>query len=161
MMGEFINKVKNIKGIGLIAIGVIAGIVLIIIGSMNSKQPDLKPAEEPLINLSETYTEKLEIKLRELIESIDGVSNAKVMLTLDSGSEYIYAQNNSENKREYVIISEADKSETLTLVKEINPKIRGVVVVCQGGNNPVVQSQIINLLSTLFNLPSNRVYVTG
>lgn len=161
MMGEFINKIKNIKGIGLIAIGVIAGIVLIIIGSMNSKQPDLKPAEEPLINLSETYTEKLEIKLRELIESIDGVSNAKVMLTLDSGSEYIYAQNNSENKREYVIISEADKSETLTLVKEINPKIRGVVVVCQGGNNPVVQSQIINLLSTLFNLPSNRVYVTG
>lgn len=161
MMGEFINKIKNIKGIGLIAIGIMAGIALIILGNINSKEPEIKPVDESITNFSETYTEKLELKLRDLIESINGVSNVKVMVTLDSGNEYIYAQNNSENKREYVIINEADKSETLTLVKEINPKLRGVAVVCQGGNNPVIQSQIINLLSTVFNLPSNRVYVTG
>lgn len=163
MMGEFkfISKLKNIKGIGFIIIGIIAGIVLIIIGSINFNSDDAEPLIETAVTSTETYTEQLEKKLKDLIEGIDGVSGVSVMVTVDSSSEYIYAQNRDGEVREYVIINGADKSETPILVKEVTPQLRGVAVVCTGGNNPTVQAQIINLVSTLFNLSTNRIYVTG
>ena len=151
-----IDKLKNIKGIGLIIIGIIAGIVLIIIGNI-----DFTPTVEIVAKPEVNYIDQLEEKITQLLESIDGVTSVNVMLTLESGSEYIYAQDRNGEVRDYVIISEADKSESPILVKEVNPQIRGIAVVCRGGNNSAVQSQIINLLSTLFNLPSNRIFVTG
>jgi hypothetical protein len=157
MMGEFLNKLKNFKGLGFIAVGIIAGIILIIIGNLDFTTSESKPVIEPEIN----YTQELEDKIIKLIERIDGVSGVNVMLTLESGNEFVYAQNRNGEIRDYVVINEADRSETLTIVKEINPQVRGIAVVCIGGNNPVIQSQIINLLSTLFNLSTNRIYVTG
>lgn len=158
-MGELIKKIKKIKGIGFICFGIIAGIILIIVGSINFQTAESDKIIEPEADYS--YTELLENKVRELIESIDGVTGVKVMLTLESGSEYVYAQNRNGEIRDYVIINESDRSESPILVKEISPQIRGIAIVCVGGNNPNIQSQIINLLSTLFNLSSNRIYVTG
>ena len=43
---------------------------------------------------------------------------------------------------------------------EIQPKIKGVVVVCQGGNEPLVNQQITNVLTTVLNISSSRVFVT-
>jgi stage III sporulation protein AG len=45
------------------------------------------------------------------------------------------------------------------LVKEIKPKIKGVAVVCRGISGEDMQLKIINLVSTVLNLPANKVYV--
>ena len=156
-MNEFFNKLKNIKGIGLIFIGIIAGITLIIIGNFDFSKPESESVIEPKTD----HTQRLEEKITALIEHIDGVTGVNVMLTLESGNEYVYAQNRNGEIRDYVIINEADRSESTVLVKEVNPQIRGIAVVCGGGDNPLVQSRIINLLSALFNLSTNRIYVTG
>ena len=104
------------KGKGLIIVGVIAGIVLIIIGNID------KPIETPEVNI----TAQLEERITNLIEKIDGITGVNVMISL-----------------------------------EIDESLCGIAVVCNEGNSVAVQSQIINLLSALFNLPTNRIYVTG
>ena len=160
-MSEFFNKLKNTKGIGLISICIVVGIVLIIIGNLDFSKPEIKSSVVPETNYIEIYTQQLEDKIIKLIEHIEGVSGVNVMLTLESGNEYVYAQNRNGEIRDYVIINEADRSESTVLVREVNPQIRGLAVVCGGGDNPLVQSRVINLLSALFNLSTNRIYVTG
>ena len=63
-------------------------------------------------------------------------------------------------EREYVI-TDVDGNGTPIKVKLVFPKLRGIAVVCRGGGNPINQEKIVSLLSALFDLSSNRVYVTG
>jgi len=60
---------------------------------------------------------------------------------MESGSEYVYQGGNR--------------------VRIVTPTIRGVAVICTGGDNPLIQQKIINMLSALFNLPTNRIFVSG
>ena len=38
--------------------------------------------------------------------------------------------------------------------------ITGVAIICQGGENPKVQKDIIGIIGALWGVPSNRIYVT-
>ena len=52
--------------------------------------------EEGVMTVS-SYTEKLEERVRELCLAVDGVDDVEVLLTLESGSEYVYADNINQN----------------------------------------------------------------
>ena len=62
-------------------------------------------------------------------------------------------------QKDIVLYEDEKKSKSPILVKEIQPKIKGVAVVCKGIGNAEMQLKIINLVSTAFNLPTNKVYV--
>lgn len=111
------------------------------------------------------YTEILEQRITNLCNSIHGVQDATVLLTLECGSEYVYAQNTTENGQgsgawDYVIIQQGNGEETI-LVTEIYPKIRGVAVVCTGGDTAEIQSTITELLSASLGISSHRIRVAG
>lgn len=40
-------------------------------------------------------------------------------------------------------------------------EIKGVAVICQGGNDPRVQAEVVRLLSAALGLSTNRIYVSG
>lgn len=100
--------------------------------------------------------------------SISGVEEAEVLLTLDCSTEYVYAQNEQRNKTDsaenisadYLILNQGDRSDAVLLM-EIYPKIRGIAIVCTGGNEVVVQKTIIDLLSAALGISSNRIKVAG
>lgn len=114
------------------------------------------------------YTETLEKKIKTLCMSISGVEEAEVLLTLDCSTEYVYAQNEQRNKTDsaenisadYLILNQGDRSDAVLLM-EIYPKIRGIAIVCTGGNEVVVQKTIIDLLSAALGISSNRIKVAG
>lgn len=93
---------------------------------------------------SSEYCDYLEEKVREIVESIDGAGKASVMITLSETTEYIYATNGKEirknteknndinNQNDYVIIDK-DNNDSGLLLKTIEPKVRGVAVVCEAG----------------------------
>ena len=96
---------------------------------------------------------------------MDGISDVSVIITAESCAETIYAQNGrydggSLTEKEYVIIDKGDHDEPIT-VKLVFPKIRGVAVVCYGGSNPINREKITNLISSLFDIAKNQVYVSG
>jgi hypothetical protein len=115
-----------------------------------------------------TYTEILEKKIAELCRGVSGVQNVKVLLTLESGNEYVYAQNSDTHEdgtvhnatRDYLIINSGGDEKTV-LIKEIYPKIRGIAVVCTNGDDVRVQKKIIDLLAAALGVNSNRICVSG
>ena len=64
-----------------------------------------------------------------------------------------------ENK--YVTVKRKDGSEDAVLQKQIMPKIRGVLVVCDGGGNSVVKEKITQAVSGVLNISGGKVVVTN
>ena len=128
----------------------------------------------------EEYTAQLEARLTELISSVEGAGQAKVMITLECGTEYVYASQQkttsamSENTdaggrssrdqkqsgEESLILIDGDRGEEPLILKEITPTVAGVVVVCSGADDPQVRERIVNVVTTALGTGSNRVCVT-
>ena len=81
----------------------------------------------------------LEKELSQLIGSLEGVGNVTVSLSLESGNEYVW-----ENGKNTVVLA---------------GRVRGVAVVCTGGNDPSVRERVIGLVCALFDLPMRAVSV--
>lgn len=150
----------------IVAVGLI-GMVLILASEM---MPDNKKAVNTESTSQQSYSEytiELENKLISVISAIDGVGECKVMITLQNTSESVYAtnyesktdDNSSNNKGEYVIY-DSTIGETPVLIKEYLPQVQGVTVVCSGGDDIVVKEKIIESVTSLFNIPTNRVSVS-
>ena len=110
------------------------------------------------------YSSILEEKIRQLILRVEGIEEAAVLLTLDGSSELVYAQNSSVSEdgrtEDYLVIQE-DGGERTGLLSEIYPRIRGVAIVCTGGDDVQIQKKITELLSASLGIPSNRITVAG
>ncbi len=154
-------KVKIIFAAGLI------GIALIFASDIISKntQTDTQQIGE---NVDYTqYVNNLESRLENIISSIDGVGECEIMITLENSSESVYATDNekksdsesTDTKDQYVIYDSQD-GEKPVLIKENFPIVQGVSVVCGGGDNIEIKERIINTVTSLFNISTNRVSVS-
>ncbi|MDE5984113.1 MAG: hypothetical protein K2H13_02520 [Eubacterium sp.] len=154
------KKIKIIVAVGLI------GIVLIFASDMLGKDNKKQEVSDEKISYEE-YTDQLESKLKNLITSIDGVGECCVMITLENTTESVYAtdvefknDNDSINQKDEYVFYDSEKGETPVLIKEYLPKVQGVTVVCTGGDNIAVKEKIIQAVTSLFNIPTNRVSVS-
>ena len=159
---DFITYIKTRKNILMIIILLVLGLLLLVLPNGVLKNDSAKNEDERL----EKYTGDLEKKIESLCSSVQGVSNVTVTIYLDSGFETVYAYNeqsketsngiNSEKK--YVTIGSGN-DESMVCVVEKMPSICGVAIVCKGGGNPVIANQLINLISSAYNVPKNKIYV--
>ncbi|MFA9380841.1 MAG: stage III sporulation protein AG [Acetanaerobacterium sp.] len=177
-LGGFLKGDKKIKII--MAIGVL-GIALILLSELfaPSQKTDV-PAQSASTTLSDS-DERLEQKVYELVTSIDGVGQAKVMVTLETSVEYIYAKQEKadtditrdisdgestktsqkeKTEETYIFVDGSSGGKQALLTTEKAPRVKGVVVVCEGGDDKLVQSRIIDAVTTAFDIGANRVCVT-
>ena len=156
------NGEKIAKGkLGLILLGSILGIVLLLFGSVSTKEvtkqeeaPQNAPSDELLL-----YQEQLEKRIKTLCESVSGVRNVTVAVTLSGGFESIYATESPDGHEKYVILGSGASANALYLTYA-TPTINGIGVVCRGGGNDTVRQELISLLTATFHINSNRIYVT-
>ena len=155
------GKIKNKKGI-LLIFALIVGLSLMIVPKFLQKEE--KESSENIGDDVTYYSEKLEEKIHDLICRSEGVGNAAVVVSLDTTEEYVLAQNQSENGdntlSEYVIVNRNGSEETV-LIKEIYPKVRGVAVVCDGGNSAKIKNRVTALISAALGIPANKIAVSG
>lgn len=177
---EFLLKDKCKKVI--VCIGLL-GIALIFISELfrtnNAKKvtADISGASSGTYG----YVVQLENNLRDLISSIKGAGNTRVLVTLENSEETVYATEEKKNKeatedktdgqmskkresddcvKKYIKVRDADGTERALSVTQIQPTVKGVVVVCDGGDIPEVQQKITDAVKTALNITSKRVYVT-
>lgn len=105
--------------------------------------------------------------LEEILMQIEGVGKVRVLLTEASGAETIYqsdedSSQSSDSKSirvETVIISNSDRNEQ-GLVKQVNPPVYlGAIVVCQGADRPSVQLGVVDAVSKVTGLSTDRITV--
>ena len=161
---KLLLKLKSDKKFLIIFILGISGMLLVMLSGTQQEtehQASAK-AEHSVINEKD-----LAYDVEKFVSSIKDAGKSKVILTFESYEETVYALNNDEEKdedgsynqnNEYVIVDN-DNTETGLKLKIISPKVRGVAILCEGGDNPIVKEQITTAISVLFDISSNKVSV--
>lgn len=171
---------KSEKGRRIILIIGILGMLLILLSSYWPKKPKTELATIDETVALERYTQELESRLLEIIENISDVGKAKVMVTLETGLEYVYAdekqkstgktedksgndsfriQESNNIQEKPVIVNGGNGSKSALVKYTLQPKVKGVVVVCEGGDQTLVQQRVINAVTTALDISSARVCV--
>ena len=136
-VGEIIKSDKSVKII--LAAG--AALMLIIAfggffgGSTKTEEAGYSRAE-----LAE-YEARLEKRLSDILSEIKGIGKTEVMITLDGAEQTEYGKS----------------KDMLISVKA--PQVRGVIVVCDGGDNIAVKEKVINAVSGVFGISTTRISV--
>ncbi len=165
------EKVRNI----IIVLG-IAGIALIALSTFWPKSTSSKADQNSASTLTaEEFVQQTEKKLTELIGSIEGAGECRVMVTLENGVEYVYATeedvdtdkqqdsdklSQSDKSKKSIIIVDTQDGRKGLLVTEIQPTVKGVVVICTGGDQEAVVKRITDTVTTALNITEKRVCVT-
>lgn len=142
--------------------GVIAGVLLLLMGngfgeqSAKNDTAEKKSTHESAADLA-AYEKALESELEAICESVAGVSQADVMVTLGSGCRVIYATD--ENGEVETTGTGSAQQPVYRTVQP--PTVEGVGVVCKGGENPHLQKVLTDLISTTLGITSNRVFIAG
>ena len=155
------ERLKGDKRLAVIVCAGIAGILLLMLSELAPRTEEKKAEEPAKTNLAE-YEQSIEERLSNLISSIDGAGRARVMITLDSGDENVYATKDKSSEKsyekEYVVIK-SDGDEDGMLLKVIEPEIRGVAVVCEGADSASVKQEIINTVTAVLGIGTSRVNI--
>lgn len=172
------DKLQNKTGLSkkafIIVFAGLLGLMLIVLSEFIPKGKSNKNDDDSSIVADSAYSnnfkKETEKELKEIISKIDGVGEVSLMLTLDGTTEYVYAEdvdtqtdeNSSSKSDKYkneVIIVDSDGNETALVKKIIEPKIKGVVIVCTGGGNLEVKERVIKAVSSALNISTNNICV--
>ena len=137
------------------------GILLILLGSGEKKTEDATQ-ETPYSTSSDElviYQDYLEERIKTLCESVSGVRNVTVVVTLSGTFESVYATEWPDGNEEYVILGSGSSASPIYLSRSA-PEIAGIGIVCSGGANDNIRRELISLLSATFHISSNRIYIT-
>lgn len=132
-LNDLLTDRRFIRGAVIIALGLI---VLIFLSSFIRFGGDDRQVD------TEALSTRLKADLLNVVTHIDGVGEAEIFLTLDNGGENVYLTNSD------------------TKTKSIEPTVRGVVIVCDGGDDPVVVSRVLSAVTRSLSISSDKVCVT-
>ena len=144
-----------------------AAVVLLILSGRIEKKPAVQTQTEP--DAAE-YTQTLETRLASLIAAMDGAGKTKVLVTLKSGMETVYARDDkleneksadsvrTESEQAYVLLG-SGSDETGLELKTVAPQIQGVAVVCEGAELPQVRQRITETVTAALGIGAAHVSV--
>ncbi len=176
------QKLPKSKSSILLILGIF-GLVLILISSFDVSESGAK--EQPTSTVSNEavgsadYVLQVEEKLENVISDMLGRSEVTVMVTLESGTEYVYAdeiktdadvtkdqsalktQHSDSNQKTYIVVKDSEGNEHPLIVTEKMPTVRGVVVVCEGGETTSVASAVRLAVRSALNVSDDKICIIG
>lgn len=165
-MKEIIQKAGPVK----ILIVILSGILLVLIscGDLFEKKDaeqekgSVQTESEPGDDL-QSYRKMMEEQVRSILEKVDGVGAVDVMITLRASKEKVTLKDNTVNaerrEEETVLIQDENDNTSPYVVREVEPQIEGILIVCAGGDRASVQREIIAGISALFSVESHKIKV--
>ncbi len=178
-------KKRNGKLFSDILIAVAFGAMLIIGGETIFSGGDKKADDAVIVQDDQTVskndnTSSLESKTESLLSQVEGAGNVRVMITLNSDGESVYAEEKKTStsqtdekasegdnreiaseteENSVVMVSNGDGSTSPVIIKETAAEIAGIVIVAEGGDNIIVKDSLIRAAQALFDVPANKVAV--
>ena len=158
--GESSGRLRMILILGAALLGILlllyGGGIVGTGGTDNNKKSEALTSEASI----QAYRTALEERIRSLCQSVSGVGSVRIFVSLEGGYSAVYATEGGSNGEEYVLLGSGSSASPILLRTEA-PEIRGIGIVCSGGDNPNVRRELISLLSASLHIASNRIYVTA
>ncbi len=148
--------------------------VVIIVGMLLLVLPQNKSEKIKSSEISEEIVvEKFEERIESALSRCYGVGRCEVILSIESGSEKVYEKEARKSARENEggvvleqdsdikpsILSEGSGRESALVVKEVYPKFRGAVVICDGAEKAEVERAITESITALTGLRSDKISI--
>ncbi len=164
------KRLRVIMTVGLL------GIFLIFLSECSFKGSEEADISENTSVTACVSSAELENRLKKMIEMIDGAGKTDVMITFENNGEKIYVSEEkvseetdntsdtqtskrSEREESYIMVDSQNGGKTALISEELAPKIQGVVVICDGGDDPIVAEKLTRTVKTALNIGSNRICV--
>ena len=137
---EYIRRLSDSGGLRrLIIMAGAAGIALIFLSGMFSMN---KPEETNDSGFSVSdFRKTTQYDLEKLLCRIEGAGKTRVLLTMENSAEYVFLENGT------------------TKTKEIQPRIRGVLVLCEGGDDPVTVGRVTEAVTKALDISTAKVCI--
>ena len=185
-INKVMGKLKNLKNAEIaIALLFVAVVLSIYASSFNRASPstpntdDGTPSRGVQWVEQDTYEDQQELKLQKKLSTIKGVGRVEVMITYKSSKEIVTAMNTTQSE---TVTEEQDSSggmrkvsqrdinsQTVTIgetgnakplvVKEMEPEIKGVIVIAEGARDLRVKLDLIRAVQTALGVSPQQVEV--
>lgn len=121
---------------------------------------------EPTSAPAETEA-SLEAELEAVLSQVEGAGRVRVLLTMSTGTAYEYQtdvetrsdSDGSEVSRKTVLASAGSGVDNAVTVRTTYPTYKGALVVCEGADSASVRLSIIQAVSSLTGLGSDKITV--
>ena len=152
------NFWKKYKYVGLV---VLAGILLML---LPGKKSDAQTQEGG----GSFSLEDTERRMEELLGRMDGVGRVQVMLTLHSGETLSLAEDSSatlgsggdvRQDSQVLTVNRGSGKQEVVVTRRLYPTYQGAVVVCQGAGDSRVRLRVLETVSVLTGLSSDKISV--
>ena len=152
---------KGLERYGYVLLVVAVGIVLLL-WPQGGEKPKTNTAQETV--QGEFDLEEFEEKLAKTISQIQGAGEAQVVLSLQSSSRQVLAQDKEQGSQgdsstTTVTVSRGSGSQEVVPLQTVAPQFRGALVVCPGGDDPQVRLAVMEAVSAVTGLGSNHISV--
>lgn len=132
----------------------LVGAILILLPTGSTQKN--KPASAQDIAPPEFSLEAQEEKIKEAVESIDGVGKVRVILSLKGG----VARDIAFEDNTALVVSAGSGTQRAVETRYLYPEYQGAVVICEGGELSRVRLDVTQAVSSLTGLSSNKITVT-
>jgi len=162
------------------------GTRLDILLSDGQRIPDTDLAEnyihnpEPTHPTEFTYERALEIRLEEFFSVVEGAGRVRVMVSPMAGRETVFAVDTTEsrsysteadaqggsrethqhsNQQQTVMVTDRAGSDRPLVLREIEPRIEGIVIIAEGGDSPFVRDALTRAARAMLGLEAHMIQV--
>ena len=180
---DYLKKMKKEQWIVYLLLGALLLVIFLPAGKTEEREekapetPETDAGKE--VETYESQTEELEAKLEKALARVEGIGAVEVVLSLEStnqkvvekdvpssrssqsssGAESSSSASSVSTEESTVYRTDSDGSETPYVIQENYPEIRGVLVVAEGGGDPVVVQQIQEAVMALFRVEAHKIKV--
>ena len=156
----FLNRYKYV-----LLIAALGAALLLWPGSTRAGETEEKTSGQS--GIQTVPVRETEAAMEAILSEISGVGRVDVMLTLHSGSELVLAEDAALRYSGDAQAPDSYERSTDTVTasggvvvrQEIYPQYRGALVVCDGGNNDRVRLAVVNAISALTGLGTDKIAV--
>ncbi len=141
---------------------------IILLALPGGKEKDTENKKEPNESFSVTDFEQ---RLEKTLLACNGVGRVKVMLSVKSGTERVYAheertrsdKNETESEMHELdtkpsVIS-AEGGEEPLIIKQVYPKFQGALIICDGAESPSVRADITEAVASVTGLRADKISI--
>lgn len=134
----------------------LAGLAILLLPT-GAKTPEPEPA------MQQEAMETVEERLEAILSGIAGAGRVEVLLTEEEGRQTLYQTDiqSDDNRRmeDTVLVEDAARTETGLVRQTLEPKYRGAVVLCDGGDSSAVKLAIVEAVGCVTGLGADQICV--
>ncbi len=150
-MNELIQKwLPEVKKYWFIPIMVVVGILL-----MNQPTFQKSVQTAATVDTDTPFVEQTEARVVEMLRNVEGAGECRVTITLASGAAKEYVRENGN----VLVITDKEGNQSAVIARENTPEIAGVTVASKGAGSVKVRNDIIESVSTVLGIGTNKIYV--